>query len=429
MKVLMRVFLVCAGLFVVCVLGVTACVITVDHGDWNFSTFGGTWNSKAERSETHALEFPAGGVLEVKVGSGEVRVRSSNGDSAQVIAHITAYGKNSEEAHANLERTKFDIGPGESGVKIGSHVENDTDNSPKPKIDLEIVVPAKARLAISTGSGAIQADGDGFGDSRLESSYGSVAIAHVAGDLVASSSSGKVEAEDVTGTNCELRSGYGGLSLSKIEASTLTAKTQSGAIKASGLRAKTLALESGYGPLDLSDIEGDLVAKSSSGRIHAEKLRGGSYSLASNYGQVHVDDAVGKLEARSSSGNIELTGVEGSVVADTKYGGVRVAGKLNGLDAQTSSGSVAISAIDGSELASDWKASSSYGRVECDLPSNLPFDLVARTGYGKLDLGFEIAVAAGGLNSGKELTGKVNGGGKRFDVSTSSGNITIRPRP
>jgi DUF4097 and DUF4098 domain-containing protein YvlB len=429
MKILLRVFLVCAGLFLLCVFGVTACVINVDKGDWNFSTFGGNWSSKAERSETHDLEFPAAGALEVTIGSGDVSVRSSNGSKPQVVAHITAYGKNDAEASGNLERTTLEISPSDGGLRITGHVENEAADAPKPKFDLEIVVPANARLAIETGSGPIRADGDGFGDSRLESSYGNVAVAHVRGDLVAASSSGKVEVEDVHGARCEVRSGYGALTLSKIEVGDLKAKTQSGAIKAAGLRAKTLSLDSGYGALDIADIQGDLVAKSSSGQVRAENLRGGSYVLSSNYGWVHVKDALGKIQARSSSGNIELSGVEGAVVADTKYGNLRVAGKLSGLDAQTSSGSVAIAALEGSVLDGDWRAASSYGKVECDLPSDLAFDLAAKTGYGNIDLQYEIAVAAGGLKSGKELNGKVNGGGKRFEVSTSSGNITIRPRP
>jgi DUF4097 and DUF4098 domain-containing protein YvlB len=428
MKVLVRVCLVCAGLFLLCVFGVTACVITIDKGDWHLGNFSGNWSSKAERSETHEFEFPAGGLLEVKIGNGGVRVRSGAGDKPQVVARITAYGKSDAEAKEILARTLLDISPGDGGVRIASHVENARDDEPKPKLDLEIVVPARARLAVETGSGAIVAAGEGFGDARLESSYGSVVIAKVAGDLVATSSSGKVEAQDVRGKRCEIRSGYGALTLAKIEVDELSAQTKSGSIKASGLRAKTLTLDSGYGALEIDDVDGQLTAKSSSGHIHAEKLRGGAYSLASSYGAVKVKDAVGKLEARSSSGNIELSNINGAVVADTKYGGVRIDGKLSGVEARTSSGSVAISALDGSQLESDWSASSSYGRVECDLPSDLAFDLDAKTGYGNIDLGFEIAVAAGGLKSGKELHGKVNGGGHRLDVSTGSGSIAIRPR-
>jgi hypothetical protein len=62
------------------------------------------------------------------------------------------------------------------------------------------------------------------------------------------------------------------------------------------------------------------------------------------------------------------------------------------------------------------------------LPSDLGFELAAKTGYGDIDVGYEIAVAPGGMKSGKQLAGKVNGGGHRFEVATSSGNIVLRPR-
>lgn len=428
MKVLIRIALVCAGLCVLLAVGVGACVVHVaSDGDWSLDGWPSAWQSKAERTQTHALEFPQTGELAVLVSAGEVRVRASGSDAPSLIAHITARGRNDEEAQKLLAATVLDVTSSPAGVQIGSRFADGASDRSRPTIDLEIVVPAQTRLKLDTGSGNIEASGAGFGAARLESDYGSISITGVRGELYARSSSGSIAVDDVQGARCEVHSNYGSLTLARIEADVLEAVTKSGAIKASTVRAVSSSLESGYGQIALDDIDGGLVAKSSSGSIQAVKLRTGPFELASKYGAIKVSDAHGTLEAKTASGRIEIERFEGAAVAETSYGALQIDGVLDGLVARTSSGSIALVARPGSQLQSAWKITSGYGNVSLELPPDLAFELAADTGYGTIDLGFEISVRAGGLRSGKQLTGVVNDGSQRLEVATKSGSIAIQP--
>lgn len=427
MNNLVRLFLFLAILAVVCIAGFAACVVT--HG--SIGGFSLSLAGKAQRTEQHALALTSGGTLRVDVRCGAVRVRSSDVEDASVTATIKACAKDEEAAKELLGRTHLSLDDGTGEVRLVGATKDEErlhfGSYSTPTIDLEIVVPSSVKLDVTTGSGDIRAEGKGYADARLVSSYGAVSISGVRGNVEAKSSSGDVSVDDAKGSFCSLHSSYGAVSVTRVEADEILAETSSGNVKAADLKAARIALESGYGDIDMKQLDGLLVAKSASGSVRGRDLTGTTLQLASEYGAIRVDHARGALQARSSSGDVEVEGLKGGLVATSGYGAVNVAGVFTRLEAQSSSGSVVVRVANGSSMESDWSLSSEYGRVSIEVPGDFRCALDAKTGYGSLDVQFPMEIAAGALKSKDHVRGNLNGGGKLLTLRAASGNVSVIP--
>jgi DUF4097 and DUF4098 domain-containing protein YvlB len=421
--------LVAAGL---CLVGLVslgilgACVI---HAGRSFSFQA---DEKATREETHALEIAAGQTLRVDLAGGDVRVRAGEG-SAGISARITAWGDTQAEADKALVDAKLEITTSSTGATVslkGATIESGSLGRIKrfvAEADLEITVPPGVRLQIESGSGEIDARGP-FEASKVHSSYGSVRIENVEGDVEATSSSGDVAVGSANGQSIEAKSAYGSVRVGDCKSTRISAKSSSGDVRIEDCKAERLEIDSGYGALEIARIEGKVEAKTSSGDVRAKALAGPSVSLKSGYGNIELEEGKGELSASSSSGDVRVTGFTGSVEAKSGYGSVHLQGVLKEVEVGSSSGDVSVSGADGSEVSSTWKIASSYGNGKLELPANLSFDIDARTNYGKIERGFPIELGPGTDDrNASSIKGKVNGGGGRIEIRCASGDVIFRP--
>ena len=142
--------------------------------------------------------------------------------------------------------------------------------------------------------------------------------------------------------------------------------------------------------------------------------------IQSGSGDVSVEGTHGSVKARSGSGDMKFKQIASDrVEAETGSGDVQFREVRSSLRVRTGSGDIEAEG----EPTGEWTLQTGSGGVSLHLPSQVGFDLDARTSSGEVATGLPIE-AQGTLRRG-ELQGKVRGGGVRLEVRTGSGDIHI----
>jgi putative adhesin len=161
-----------------------------------------------------------------------------------------------------------------------------------------------------------------------------------------------------------------------------------------------------------------LRARTGSGSESVEGIHGPA-EMETGSGSVtvaRVDDAV---RIRTGSGRIQLDAVNGKVDAHKGSGSIQGSGIRGPINAHTGSGSVRLEQT----AAGPLEAQTGSGGVNVRLPADAAFDLYAHTGSGRVYVDHPITVQ--GTVGGREIQGKVKGGGALVDVRTGSGSVRI----
>ena len=118
-------------------------------------------NTTAEGSFTRTLKVSGAVDLDVKTGSGSIKIRTGDASTVQILGRIRASnswsgGISAEEKVRRLEANP-PIQQTGSIIVIGQIEDRDLQNN--VSISYERVVPAATKLRSHTGSGSIEADG------------------------------------------------------------------------------------------------------------------------------------------------------------------------------------------------------------------------------------------------------------------------------
>jgi DUF4097 and DUF4098 domain-containing protein YvlB len=161
--------------------------------------------------------------------------------------------------------------------------------------------------------------------------------------------------------------------------------------------------ETSGGTLKLFSIVGDVYGETSGGDVIIRNIKGDVQGYTSG-GDIRVDSVLGGVKVTTSGGEVVLLRVNGRIFGETSGGNIeaRLLGENRGVHLETSGGNVSVYLR--KDIAANLQASTSGGSVKCDLP-----------------------VMVLGRISEDELHGKLNGGGDLIELSTSGGNINIRP--
>jgi hypothetical protein len=133
-----------------------------------------------------------------------------------------------------------------------------------------------------------------------------------------------------------------------------------------------------------------------------------------------------KLSANSVSGDVEVTGVGDEVRAGSVSGNVRLDRvRAPAVTASSVSGDVhaRIEALTG---PGDLRFTSVSGDVSLELPRALDADFTMKTVSGELDSDFPLTLQGG--MSRRTLSGRIGRGGRELQLTTVSGNVTLRAR-
>ena len=390
MKPIAKVLLVVCALGAI-LLGSAACFVACAVS--RISSHGGSMHSgiEASRVETHEIAFDPGQPLRAQVDCGSIRVASSSGTKAQVVAHLRAFAPEKEDAEKRLAGMQLDLGQNSvTGRGSSGNGMQLFGSGGSEEIDLELTLPAGTRLEIQSSSGDVEIRG-AFGDTRAGTEYGHVRASGIRGELQVKSSSGDLSVEEIQGGRVGMDTDYGDIAVRGVKASRVEAHTSSGGIEASGIEAQGVRLSSDYGDIAVRELQGDLDSKTSSGSVSIVEAKGGC--------RAHSD-----------------------------YGDVSAAGTFRELALSSSSGSVHGRAASGSSLGEGWEIRSDYGDVQLDLPAGLSFDLDASTDYGEVAADLPGVLGGSKGDETHRLHGAVGSGGPKVRLHSSSGDVSIRSR-
>jgi DUF4097 and DUF4098 domain-containing protein YvlB len=171
------------------------------------------------------------------------------------------------------------------------------------------------------------------------------------------------------------------------------------------------------GDVSIDSVKGDLVAMTQGGDVKVGSCTGEA-RLETLGGDVSLGSAGGAVTAKTSGGDVTLRRVKGPVKAETGGGSITC--------------ELAVK-----ELAAACSLVTHGGDVTLTLPSNLKADLDVRVSgvdpYGDYVVSEfpEIVVSKRGGQGRGSLTaeGKLNGGGTKVTIRTTSGTVTLRKGP
>lgn len=196
--------------------------------------------------------------------------------------------------------------------------------------------------------------------------------------------------------------------------------TAGGSISVADLEG-TVEAETAGGSLSFGNIKGPVNGRTAGGSI---SLDGGSgkVDVRTSGGSINIGSVDGDLSARTAGGSISIDRAKGNVVAETSGGSIRVDEVMGNIEASTSGGSV--EATISKQPQGDCRLETSAGSVTVYLASDVAVDVDARASWGKVQCDFP--VNGGAELEDSSLRGKINGGGPRLVLRTSSGKVKIR---
>ncbi len=145
----------------------------------------------------------------------------------------------------------------------------------------------------------------------------------------------------------------------------------------------------------------------------------------SSYGDINLSNIAGDVTVHSSFGEIEAKNIAGKVELDTSYGEVGCSGIIcSEFKAKSSFGKMEIDFSDECPAGLKAEIETSYGEVEVDVPSSFAGEISVETSFGKVRTDLPILVT-GEIGKDK-LMGKIGTGPGRLDIKTSFGSVSVK---
>ncbi len=164
-------------------------------------------------------------------------------------------------------------------------------------------------------------------------------------------------------------------------------------------------LHTSGGDIKLSETDGEMKATTSGGDIKIYKHYGNSYVETSG-GDIVVKETKGDIKGHTSGGDVEVETRDGRINLETSGGDVtlRYSGENKGISLH-----------------------SSGGDIQAFVPSSLKADADFRTSGGRVHCGLNTTSSSGSSKtSSRKFIGDINGGGNKFTITTSGGDITVK---
>jgi DUF4097 and DUF4098 domain-containing protein YvlB len=253
----------------------------------------GCWGrAKYERTERLSTPMEAAGILDVETNYGSITVSGGDVKECSVTAEICARAPSEKEAQELAEQVKIEIETFGRTVKIWAKKPR-LKNNRSISVDFDITVPKETSV-------------------ECESSYGSIKIADIKGDIKADTSYGSVNTDNTNGS-MELNTSYGG-------------------IHCEAITSDEIRVRSSYGDIDivssaLCPAELTAKARTSYGNIDfvVPAGFGGEVEMSTSYGSIKTELAItikGELSKKRITGTIGEG--DGRLELETSYGSIKI---------------------------------------------------------------------------------------------------------
>jgi len=282
--------------------------------------------------------------LDVRTGSGNIRVRQ--GDSTSVVIHAEirsghgGWGGDSDAAsRIRAIEQNPPIEQDGSTIRVGHTHDNELYRN--ISISYEIRTPAQTRLDAQTGSGELNITGIQL-EVTGHTGSGNIRVEDTSGRAELSAGSGEVQLHNARGGG-RLSSGSGNVTVENTSGS-VTASSGSGSVRLEPTGAGDIEASSGSGNIVLRGAKGAVHAHTGSGDVEARGVQRGEWHLRTGSGNVTVELPAGagfELDAHSGSGTIQTDreiAVQGTLSRRDIHGKAGGGGPL--LELKTSSGNI-----------------------------------------------------------------------------------------
>lgn len=129
-----------------------------------------------------------------------------------------------------------------------------------------------------------------------------------------------------------------------------------------------------------------------------------------------------KLDVESVNGDVEVASASRDLIVGTTNGDIEISGTRGPVRVSSTNGDVQVS-VD--SVAGDISASTTNGDVTMLMPTAFNANLTMNTVNGELDLGFPANITS---KSKKSVAAILGSGGINFSVTTTNGDVTVRPK-
>ena len=321
-----------------------------------------------------------------------------------VVAEIRGGAPTEEEAQELAEQVEIEL------EKVGTTL---TVKADKPRtghnrsisVSYMIIVPRRTHLDCG-------------------SSYGSIKVGDINGNVQAKTSSGSITAERIEGF-VDLDTSYGSVTCRHITGDTIEARSNSGSLIAEDIKGST-TLHTSYGKITCTDMsEGDLQLKSNSGTIRITNASFGDCDAYTSYGSVVCEMLTGdSIKLHSGSGGIKITQATSDVTdLSTSYGRITCRQITStDLTAKSGSGNLDIACSD-SPAGMIADLDTSYGSINFAAPPSFGGRVDLSTSHGSVKTDLPITIS--GEVSKKKIRGTVGQGSGKLHLHTGSGSINL----
>lgn len=172
----------------------------------------------------------------------------------------------------------------------------------------------------------------------------------------------------------------------------------------------------------VTGIAGGVVIKSKSGDVQVFDGRG-PVTISVTSGDIRVTGAGPGVEASTTSGDISLSDIAGKMAVHTTSGDISLSqAATQEFDVSSTSGDLSLALTD--PLSGVGKAHSLSGDVTVAIPPGSDCRVALTTLSGDISAGLNLSQR---LQQGRTMTGLVGAGRGSLDMSTTSGDIALRP--
>jgi hypothetical protein len=292
------------------------------------------FRAKAQRDDAMSAPLGSGGSLTADTSFGNIKIRGGDVQTCEVQAHIKVQAGTQEKADALLE---------EIIVVLESHSDGLALRVDKPHlghnesvgVSYDIVVPYHTSLDCTTSFGTVRVE-QIEGDVKAKTSFGSIHCDHVTGVLDLKTSHGKIDMTDVLAREITADTSFGSIHLACRDAdlppTRITLKTSHGTVNATNLQTPVLEAKSSFGSVSVAyapDGPADLDVKLSSSHgslsLTPPPAFEGRVELSTSHGSIHVDKPV-TVQGRISKDKITgtLGNGPGHIRMNTSFASVKL---------------------------------------------------------------------------------------------------------
>jgi DUF4097 and DUF4098 domain-containing protein YvlB len=335
-------------------------------------------------SQSHmmpAMKIPAGSLLKVQTGLGNITVHAGQGDDVRVQVNTSASGASESRTRSRMNDAGVVLEKSGNGYLL--HPTKQEDLHGRVTVDLDVELPKSITLAAITSRGDISISGIA-GPVTAVSRDGDVEIHDSAADVSVELQKGDARITDVAG-NARV-TGKG----SEIEISDVTGDA---------------TLEGDFfGPIRIRNVAKTTHCATPSSDISLVHLTG---RLELDSGQIEISDVAGIASLVTHNKDIEVENVAGRLRITNTHGDIRIHFPVPPHE--------------------EINVSNDSGDVDLTLPAKSSFEISAVTRSGEVNNEFEdpSLKQANDSDSGR-LSGKIGAHGPKITIVTSYGTIYLR---